>query len=135
MNQKFKVIDDDTVEVPAGTYWLGDPCYAIEDGWERFLDEGIFAGGPIGPLGKNGEALAFGTAYGDGCYEGSDGNHYAVDAGLIGLVPVKHAEKTPNDKLSKKVTFTEPTLCTNRNGLMKFGSITIDTLQEEDTEE
>lgn len=85
----------------AGRYWVGDPCYAftdrphedwmawLEDAWKdvdankvRILD-GRFQGRRI---------VASGTAYGDGFYDGTDGNAYGVDAGLIGVV---HADFFP----------------------------------------
>jgi hypothetical protein len=100
------------VTMPAGAYYLGDPCYVFDnnergtDEWTRLLensdyfDAGESEGSPVGyvdvPADPSDPAnsatvslpvLAFGTAYGDGGYEDRDGNHYSVDAGMIGLVP------------------------------------------------
>ena len=85
------------VTMPAGMYFLGDPCYAIdEDGvWDEWLAEAEEAGTPA----ANGVMVAdvdgvpmlgFQTAYGDGGYLSSDGEHlFGVDSGMIGLVPIE----------------------------------------------
>ena len=63
------------VEVPAGRYYLGDPCYVLGDAkWHELLGScgyfGAVKGGrPIGTLDGQ-EVLAFGTTYGDGPYPG-----------------------------------------------------------------
>jgi hypothetical protein len=83
--------ENSRILMPAGEYWVGDPCYAVPNAdWMEWLEAADFENehwvlkAPVN--GK--EVLAFGTAYGDGCYPGSDGNLYPVDAGLIGVVPV-----------------------------------------------
>jgi len=131
------------VEVPAGKYILGDPCYAVPDSdWDELLQSCNFFENPIGYI-KDGmqqfPVLAFNTRWGDGCYEGTDGCMYPVDAGLIGLVPVEvvGTEELRSD-LCTVVTFTTPVKCSsNGDGKLRFGSITIDTDpadEEEDDE-
>lgn len=121
------------VEVPAGKYILGDPCYAIpDDEWLDLLDTCDYFNTPIGTLRKRQgtfRVVAFSTRWGDGCYEGTDGKMYPVDAGLIGLVPV---EVVGMDALRKDlcnvVTFDKPTKCSSDGeGKLRFGHITIDT--------
>ena len=80
----------DSVTMPPGTYWVGDPCYGVpDDRWMTWLNRANYKedhwflladldGLPV---------LGISTAYGDGNYQGSDGNRYPVDAGMIGLVP------------------------------------------------
>lgn len=120
----MKIIDSSTVVVPAGSYFLGDPCYCLEDGWSPLLDSIGYENGslakPVGTLPSGANVLIFHTAYGDGVYEGSDGFEYGVDSGCIGLVPVKAAEKKPG-KYSKRITFKEPALCHSFNGCLDFG--------------
>lgn len=105
------VLDFDTtgrgegrVAVPAGRYYLGDPCYpfsndaAGNDAWMALLRScgyfGATADGTPGPVGTvtvedvTYSVLGFGTQYGDGGYRGSNGFEYPVDAGLIGLLPM-----------------------------------------------
>lgn len=85
---------DFELTLPAGKYFVGDPCYVIEDSdlWSKFCDKyfdyseehvSTVSGAVI-----NGHmVVASGTALGDGFYEDESGNGYSVDAGLIGLTP------------------------------------------------
>ena len=131
----MRMINSDTVVVPAGTYVLGDPCYAIpEQYWDRVLDVTDCFSNPTGALTVNGNTyhvLGFGTTYGDGCYPGSDNLTYPVDAGLIGLVPyelaIAEGDDVPQDGLHRIVEFANDTICHNHDGVMRFGDITINT--------
>ena len=73
--------------LPAGEYYMGDPCYVIdEDLWDKFCDvyfqgEGVFEF-------EGHQVFAVSTAYGDGSYTDNLGNEYGVDAGMIGLIPL-----------------------------------------------
>lgn len=83
--------------LPAGTYLVGDPCYAFDhatrqnwldwlhDAWQGVdADRLTILDGRI-----NGMRIAASrTAYGDGEYYDQDGYVYPVDAGLLGAVPV-----------------------------------------------
>ena len=139
------------VEVPAGKYILGDPCYAVPDGeWMELLESCDYFNTPIGTIRRSPKSgtfnvmetfkvVAFNTRWGDGCYEGTDGCLYPVDAGLIGLVPVEAVDMDAlRDDLCTVVTFTTPVKCSsNGDGKLRFGSITIDTDpadEEEDDE-
>lgn len=132
------------VEVPAGKYVLGDPCYAVpHDKWSELLESCSCFNNPIGRFSTYNRgstiihsAVAFGTRWGDGCYRGTDGNFYPVDAGLIGLVPLSASSKELRDDLSTVVTFDKPTICsTDGKGKLRFGHITIDTDPDEEDEE
>jgi hypothetical protein len=131
------------VEVPAGHYILGDPCYAVPDSdWDSLLQSCNYFENPIGYV-KDGiqefPVLAFSTRWGDGCYKGTDGNTYPVDAGLIGLVPVEILGKDVHNlrgDLSKIVTFDKTIKCSrDSDGKLRFGHITIDTDPAQDEEE
>lgn len=92
-------------ELPAGEYYIGDPCYVIadlnDDGvneWYRFLEaSGMHTDTNI----SDGTEFEYKghmvwmnhTAYGDGEYFDQDKNRYDVDAGLIGVVPVEVTNK------------------------------------------
>jgi len=133
------------VEVPAGHYILGDPCYVVPDSdWDSLLQSCNYFENPIGYV-KDGiqefPVLAFSTLWGDGCYKGTDGNTYPVDAGLIGLVPIEILGKDVHNlrgDLSKIVTFDKTIKCSrDSDGKLRFGHITIDTDpadEEEDDE-
>lgn len=130
----MKVTDDlVSVKVPAGEYYLGDPCYFFtHEDWDRVLPTCDTFEKPIGKAPNGDPVLGFGTAYGDGSYRGSDGFEYGVDAGLIGLIPVRAItrEREEVERLCKKVTFRNDVLCTNAYGKMTFGNVVIDTNHE-----
>jgi hypothetical protein len=128
--------------VPAGTYVLSDPCYAVpDDDWMPLLESCDFFELPIGTVREH-KVYAFSTMYGDGSYHGSDGFLYGVDAGLIGLTPIelvgeKEMGELFNEKfpLGTKVTFTERTHCYRTpEGLLKFGDIYIATGDNDEDE-
>jgi len=131
------------VLVPAGQYVIGDPCYAVPDQyWMPLLESCNYFNNPIGFFSRSGYAsdktfvLAFGTKWGDGCYRGTDGNEYPVDAGLLGLVPFNVVEDLSEHE-GFIVTFDKETLCVDDgSGKLRFGHITIDTdpTEEEDDE-
>jgi hypothetical protein len=130
------------VIVPAGQYVIGDPCYAVPDEfWDDLLDSCNYFQTPIGYVKPDDLrltkvfVLGFGTKWGDGCYAGSDGNEYPVDAGLLGLVPVSIVEDLSEHE-GNIVTFTKETLCIDDgSGKLRFGHITIDTDPEEEEDE
>jgi len=76
-----------------GTYWCGDLCYCLDNDWDQvcallFKKNGNKRMGGEYQL-ENGVKFAlYGTAWGDGCYLGSDGFKYGVDAGVIGCIKV-----------------------------------------------
>lgn len=136
------------VRVEAGTYFLGDPCYAVPDElWMHLLDScDFFQASSVGTV-SGYQVLAFGTAYGDGQYRDNKGNSYPVDAGMIGLTPVglintdstiMNPDGTRRTDLGIIVTFEHDTVCYDDGGVMAFGSYRIDTKTEdyeEDEEE
>lgn len=119
------------VEVPAGTYYLGDPCYSIQnnDTWSKVCD-GWFNGNEYGqPLAEIGDSfvLGFNTRHGDGVYYDQNGAEYGVDSGTIGLVPIELADCDPG-RLCQKVTFKHRTICTRDDeGTLEFGKYRIVT--------
>jgi hypothetical protein len=85
------------MQLEAGKYWIGDPCYVLDDtgvdfNWSEFVDF-IFKGDPSGRLNEGvvqHQGIRFGffsTAYGDGGYYDNRGNEYGVDAGMIACIP------------------------------------------------
>jgi hypothetical protein len=97
---------------PAGTYWIGDPCYIYPDPeWGDFVHK-IYEGTESMSYGKdsNGAICEYkgnnfficATAHGDGCYPvakkfGEIGKCF-VDAGLLSLIPIELAESWPTWK-------------------------------------
>jgi len=116
--------------VAPGKYYLGDPCYVVpDDKWMDLLESCDYFNKPTGfvVIGENQYSVhAFSTAYGDGCYDGSNNFDYGVDSGLIGLVPVAVCPD-PNLRLVTIIEFDVDTVVTCHYGKMDFGSVTIDT--------
>jgi len=121
-------------KLPAGKYYLGDPCYVIEgEKWDEFLGPYWDVGGHGGIFDFDGlPVCAFQTQWGDGCYEASTGARLGVDAGIIGVVPA--ALMTTGDfSLGDEVEFDEPFECSrDSNGMLHFGRVSVMTGDEEE---
>lgn len=126
--------------LPPGTYVVGDPCYSIPDEkWMEWLEaadytnnhrEHVLVAEVDGRL-----CVGVSTYFGDGSYDGDDGNTYGVDAGLLGLVPIEVASKNSvgDDRVLR--TFQSEVVCEYNGGHVRLGPITIDTVQEDEDEE
>jgi len=115
------------VEVAAGKYVLGDPCYVVPDlDWQDLLKSCEYFEQPIGEVHGH-QVLGFSTRWGDGTYADNQHRHYPVDAGLIGLVPIEYAIGV-DPELSQVVEFKNSTTCTRTSdGVLTFGNIVINT--------
>jgi len=124
----MSIFKNDSVIVPPGVYWLGDPCYAIDDHdeWIALLEDANFFEDQITGQLKGFTVYSVGTLYGDGHYQDSEGFRYPVDAGMIGLVPV---ELTREDiEGMRKINIDKPTIFSvNTAGMITFGNVTIMT--------
>jgi len=83
----------ETVALPAGRYWVGDPCYAIRTDWEDFIED-TYENGVVEFKGQ--EVFVINTG-GDGCWD-HNGETYGVDAGLLAVVPAALVDEYGNDK-------------------------------------
>jgi hypothetical protein len=85
-----------SVTMPAGRYWIGDPCYAVpNDRWMEWLKAADYMEQPRYLIAEfdGRPVLGISTAYGDGEYYDRGGlGSFPVDAGLIGVVPVEVAQ-------------------------------------------
>lgn len=83
-----------TYHMPAGTYYFGDPCYALRDCWDEAIEDTNF----MEDFSNTKFRFRAGdTAYGDGTYLGSGmfaGKEFGVDAGLLGFVPIDEMTST-----------------------------------------
>jgi len=100
------------IKIPAGTYFVGDPCYSFDKKWAAILEQTDFFEKPVA-LDESGKpfAVAFSTAYGDGTYLDRDGRRYIVDAGLLGLVLCGAEDNSPEYAGVKPVTFDGEVSC------------------------
>ena len=121
----------------AGTYYVGDPCYVIaDDKWNDFLEpywegEGSFEfeGVPV---------WAHRTAYGDGIFPDNLGNHFFVDAGMIGVIPLelcKKRNKKEMMRLGKIIEFKKDFNVAYNDGTFYIGHVVIATGDEFPTDE
>jgi len=127
-----------SVTMPAGLYWLGDPCYSVpDDRWMEWLEAAEYDRQPyprylLAELDGH-PVLGIGTAWGDGAYSGSDGNLYPVDAGLLGITPVEVVTEQPFG--SQLVNFPKDFECSYDNGNIILGHIVIETGESAEEEE
>jgi hypothetical protein len=136
------------VRVPAGQYFLGDPCYPFSDSdhsvWMQLLGScGFFAcagypnGSPVGKI-KDFDVLGFSTKWGDGGYFDQFGAEYSVDAGLIGLVPMGLITELEADldflrRCGQLVEFEHEVIAsTDGEGRLRFGTFEINTNDGDD---
>lgn len=129
-------VESETV-LPAGKYWVGDPCYAFEDDqvWSALLDDGGINLNPM-PRIMECEAMgrsfvASGTYFGDGLYYDQHGYGYGVDAGLVGATPVVEGQKCPDGM--REVEFSAPFTVAYDDGTITIGPLIIETDPEENT--
>lgn len=129
------------VEMPAGAYYIGDPCYVIPHGYNAlwahacntwFDGMGRRSGRALIRKGED-YFVAFDTFYGDGSYPDQNGRTYGVDSGHIGAVPMELVKRTDSEEKAKRcghiVTFDKPFRCfvDKDKGVITLGDIVIDT--------
>lgn len=139
-----------SMKLPAGEYFIGDPCYAVpDDDWSDILDETLFFGlfrnrkemetdvyqdkdRQNGVFEFRGHMIAAAsTKYGDGGYRSNLGDTmFSVDAGLIGAVPMDYATENTREELARLgaiVYLDDGTDIEYDNGTITIGSIEIYT--------
>jgi hypothetical protein len=119
------------VTMPAGEYWVGDPCYAVpREQWQTWLDASWAVEGSGGILIADidrSPVLGIATAFGDGVYEAEDGTSFPVDAGMIGLVSVDVARPDVRDDLMVRRDFAEAVVCRRDGAQITIGDFVIRT--------
>lgn len=125
--------------LPAGEYFIGDPCYSFKDSeWDKIVDLLYSENGFEKRHNFNGYVFCgISTQDGDGVFEDHEGREYGVDSGTLGAVSRalvveqdRHKEYLEEAKLGHWVTFDEPVECGYEAGVVYFGNITIDTRGE-----
>ena len=119
--------------MPPGTYFIGDPCYVLDDEWDEVCEliikdrecvEGKFN------LSSGREFSSFNTAYGDGTYLDQFSHKYAVDSGSIGCVRLLDGE-SPRGDLGQLCVFDSPFIVERRGDVIYIGHLSIDTGDDE----
>lgn len=145
-----------TTTLPKGKYYIGDPCYVIDDDeWMDALQStryfNLFVNGDCegeynekddqhGVFERDGTLFAVSsTAYGDGEYPcvslGSLVGTCGVDAGLIGAIPLEMIDLDAVNKnysqgiegLGCVVEFAHPFNIEVSDGLIDFGEFSVET--------
>lgn len=123
--------------LPAGMYFIGDPCLAFDDEeWYSVLDSTEYLGADTPASSYFGEwkghkFVALSTLIGDGYFISDQWQAFHVDTGMIGAVPEALARKTP---LLVATIFTEPfDVKKMSDGTLIFGHILVDTSESEET--
>ena len=124
----------------AGTYYIGDLCYVMNDCWDEFCELTCSGNNVLdGEFNlKDGRRFAtFTTRWGDGTYLDQDGNKYPVDAGLIGCINVKDIAPSELEELSsgRVVDFVKDFTTFSAGGVITIGNVVIDTDATEELEE
>ncbi len=116
----------------AGTYYVGDVCYVVQDkDWDGLLEKSNYFN--CQSTGEwNGEynghpMFVASTAYGDGCYQDNQGRDYLVDAGLIGIMPVEAITTNPEGRGGQIIKFEEEFDVKWDEGEFTFGDVIIET--------
>jgi hypothetical protein len=121
VNWHFHKMTDRQFLLPAGEYYIGDLCYVLSDDvYDNVFGGTGYESGLYQEKGTGRTFLVNGTAYGDGEYTGSDGNKFAVDAGIIGICPKSLMAK--NDGGGHMYTFRKPVDCRLYDGEFTFSS-------------
>lgn len=124
----------------AGKYYIGDLCYVMHPEWDEFCSLTINGHNVLdGEFNlKDGRRFAtFTTKWGDGTYKDEQGREYGVDAGLIGCIAVDDitSSELENLKDGHVVEFVQDFSTFSAGGIIRIGSICIDTDFEEEYED
>jgi hypothetical protein len=108
-----------TFSLPAGRYYIGDLCYALgDDIYDNIFGGTGYSSGIYEEKDTGRVFLVANTAWGDGEFEGSDGKHFAVDAGIIGICCASLVKKSGEG--GHMYTFDTPVKCNFRQGMFSF---------------
>ncbi len=118
-----------TQRLPAGKYFIGDPCYVFnDDTWDTLCEKHLDAMSTGEIFEFNGHQVwSHSTAYGDGVYGDQNGAEYGVDAGLLGIVPIALIEDPAGEELGTMIEFQRSVVVSYENGTFYIGHITIKT--------
>lgn len=124
--------------LPAGTYYIGDPCYVLsKEQWSEVCEaiaqvgEEQFANQALELMIDNKFPIGIApTLYGDGEFHisGDKSLLIPVDSGTIGCVPIEHVQDLEEAKELGWVTeFNEPFEIRYDEGVIRFGKEWVNT--------
>jgi len=122
----------------AGEYYVGDLCYVLHERWDEvcglIIKDNKCLDGEF-ELADGTKFAIYGTKYGDGTYFDQGDNEYWVDAGSIGCVLMKDIALSVEGNQTmggRIVDFQNDFTTSSSDGVIKFGSVHIDTDPEDD---
>lgn len=116
--------------LPAGTYYVGDPTYALNPAdWDHFMEIADDLDGDPERF-PSGRVMAAAPTGADGFFPGTDGFKYAVDSGFIGVMSTndmspKARTSTYGVRLNQVHTFPEPFGVRVDGGVMHIADLRI----------
>jgi len=123
-----------TYTLPPGKYYIGDPCYVLDDdAWDRVLElSSCFEDGKPVPFDDH-MIWAHHTMYGDGAYYDQNGNEFGVDSGCLGAVPLSAISDPAGEDSGALVDAPNGLVVEydEQTGTFVFGSIIIKTGDED----
>jgi hypothetical protein len=117
------------IKVPAGVYYIGDPCYVFNDHtkWSKLIGDGNYYIDRMLSFIDNSPVYAHGTFYGDSVYSSNIDIFFPVDSGLIGLVPEKLVGDFQSE-LGIMKEFNKDFIFKYDNGIFYIDDIIINTI-------
>lgn len=125
--------------MPAGTYYVGDLCYVMNNSeWDEIckmlasgydLVEGEFT------LSDGRKFAMYGTAYGDGSCLCTNGDDLGVDSGSIGCIKLDDLNVYDVQnmvKLGTVISFEQEFETSNNQGIIRFGTVEVDTVGDDE---
>lgn len=112
-------------QLPAGKYYIGDPCYIFSESWDDLLGVVSFDG-DIEEY-KTYQLWGHSTAFGDGMYDDQNDNEYCVDSGVLAAVPYELIEDAAGETNGTIIDAPNGLLVEYNNGTFIFNDITIMT--------
>lgn len=111
--------------LPAGKYYIGDPCYVLESkSLDVVIDKMV-----IGTTFELNGHMMWGhfTQYGDGTFADQNGTEYPVDGAALAAVPIDLIENPEGEEHGTVLEFENSFSVNYSDGVFWFGGICIDT--------
>ena len=118
------------MKLPAGKYYIGDPCYVMRNRWDEVCEKMFEPGYKDDFIEIDGHKMwVHSTSYGDGIYPSNKHIAFMVDAGLIGAVPLELCDDPDETEVSYAaiITVEKDLECEYRDGVFSIGEYVIDT--------
>jgi hypothetical protein len=125
LKHQYTCTQEEEFRIEPGEYYIGDLCYVLDDSLYHSVFGGYgFQDGVYRKKDKPSVLFAMAGTGGDGCFKGSNGWTFDVDAGIIGIASKELCVKNDGGHF---VPFKTPAKCIFRNLTRGDGEIVIET--------